>query len=196
MERQRKFECNGKRPHRLTIIPYGRCFLPRLDTSSLIEPVLQEQVEKLNRQNTEHSHGKAEADHQRGEDRGSGGRRQELTELILDGPHTSAGQSEGRKTSAKEGGEEGEVGVFEDSESGGEEQKAEDVSPEQAGKVEDDGKKKHKGEAEESSKSETSFIAEICKTSLLPQERYFCQYQSINQSKFLRGRRRSIKQVK
>ncbi|XP_070765338.1 myosin light chain kinase 2, skeletal/cardiac muscle [Enoplosus armatus] len=134
------------------------------DTSSLNEPVLQEQVEKLNRQNTEHSHGKAEADNQtiRGEDRGSGGRRQEPAELILDGPHTSAAQSEERKKATNEKDEE-EEDVFEDSESEEGEEKADDFSPEQAGKVEDDGKKKHKGEAE-------SVIADICKTSLQPQE--------------------------
>lgn len=143
------------------------------DASSLNEPVLQEQVEKLNRQNTEHSHGKAEDDDQRGEDRGSGGRRQEPAELILDGPHTTAAQSEERKKATKEK-EEEEGGVFEDSESE-EEGKTEDVSPDRAGKVEDDGKNKHKGEAEELSKSEEaqSVIADICKTSLLPQERYF-----------------------
>ncbi|XP_035509855.1 myosin light chain kinase family member 4 isoform X2 [Morone saxatilis] len=138
------------------------------DTPSLNEPVLQEQVEKLNRQNTEHSHGKAEADSERGEDRGSGGRRQEPAELILDGPHTSAAQSEERKKATKEK-EEEEGDFFEESESE-EEQKAEDVSLEQAGKVEDDGKKKHSVEAEESSKLETASSADICKTSLLPQE--------------------------
>lgn len=134
--------------------------------------MLQKQVEKLNRQNTEHSHGTAEADNQRGEDRGSGGRRQEPAELILDGPHTSTARSEERKKPAKEK-EEGEGDVFEDSESE-EEEKVEDVSPGEAGQVEDDGKRKHKGEAEESSKSETasSVIPDICKTSLLPQDRY------------------------
>lgn len=134
-------------------------FFPASDSSSLNEPVLQGQVEKLNRQNTEHSHGKAEADIQRGDDRGGGGRRQEPAELILDGSDTSAAQSEERKKATKE--EEEEEDIFEDSES---EEEAED------GKVEDDGKKKHKEEEEESSKSETS---DICKTSVLPQERYF-----------------------
>ncbi|KAM8745500.1 uncharacterized protein mylk4b isoform 1-T1 [Acanthopagrus schlegelii] len=127
------------------------------DTSSLNEPVLQEQVEKLNRQNTEHSHGKAEADNQRGEDRGSEGRRQEL---ILDGQHTSAAQSEERKKATEEKVEQ-EEDVFEDSESEAE-GKTDNVSPDPAGKVEDD----------ESSKSETAHgvIADNCKTSLLPQE--------------------------
>lgn len=146
---------------------------PTSDTSSLNEPVLQEQVEKLNRQNTEHSHGKAEADNQRGEDRGSEGRRQEL---ILDGQHTSAAQSEERKKATEEKVEQ-EEDVFEDSESEAE-GKTDNVSPDPAGKVEDDGKKMHKAEAEESSKSETAHgvIADNCKTSLLPQERYFKQF--------------------
>ena len=146
---------------------------PTSDTSSLNEPVLQEQVEKLNRQNTEHSHGKAEADNQRGEDRGSEGRRQEL---ILDGQHTSAAQSEERNKATEEKVEQ-EGDVFEDSESEAE-GKTDNVSPDPAGKVEDDGKKKHKAEAEESSKSETAHgvSADNCKTSLLPQERYFKQF--------------------
>lgn len=145
---------------------------PTSDTSSLNEPVLQEQVEKLNRHNTEHSHGKAEADNQRGEDGGSEGRRQEL---ILDGQHTSAAQSEERKKVTEE--KEEEEDVFDDSESEAE-GKTDSVSPDLAGKVEDDGKKMRKGEAEGSSKPETAqgVIADICKTSPLPQERYFKQF--------------------
>ncbi|XP_008276418.1 myosin light chain kinase 2, skeletal/cardiac muscle isoform X1 [Stegastes partitus] len=142
------------------------------DTSSLNEPVLQEQVEKLNRQNTEHSHVNAEVDVQRGEDRGSGGR-QKSAELILDGPHTSAAQSEERQKDSKERQDEEEEGdIFEDSEPEEEEQQAEDVNPEQGGKVENDGKKRHKGEAEESSESEKAISAtsDICKTSLPLQE--------------------------
>ncbi|XP_041647892.1 myosin light chain kinase family member 4 isoform X2 [Cheilinus undulatus] len=134
------------------------------DTSLLNEPVLQEQVEKLNRQNTEHSqHGKPDADIQRGDDRGSGGRREEPVELILDGPHTSSAPSERKKVTE----DEEDVDAFQDSEE--EEEKLKDLSQEPAGKVEDDGKK---GEAEESLKSEitTSVISDICKTSLLPQE--------------------------
>ncbi|XP_023284681.1 myosin light chain kinase family member 4-like isoform X2 [Seriola lalandi dorsalis] len=139
------------------------------DSSSLTEPVLQEQVEKLNRQNTEHSHINAEAEDQRGEDR----ERQDQAELILEGPHTSASQSEERKKTTKEreeGEEEGDV--FQDSEPELDEEKGEDVSAESAGKVEDDGKKRHKGEAGESTKSEKSqsIIVDVCKTSLLPQE--------------------------
>ncbi|TMS20773.1 Myosin light chain kinase family member 4 [Larimichthys crocea] len=137
------------------------------ETSSLNEPVLQEQVEKLNRQNTEHSHGKAEADNQRGEDRG----RQEPAKLILDGPHASDTQSEERKktTKGKEEAEEEEEGDVSEEPESDEEAKAEDVRPEQAGKVKDDGEKTHKVEAEESSKSE-AVVGDICKTSLLPQE--------------------------
>ncbi|XP_056270507.1 myosin light chain kinase family member 4 isoform X2 [Pseudoliparis swirei] len=137
------------------------------DTSVQNEPVLQEQVEKLNRQNTEHSHGRAEADNQKGEEeRGSGGRRQESAELILDGPHTSAAQSEDRTKATKETEEEEEGGVLDDSEL--EVEKTE----EGAGKVEDDGKTEHKGEAEGCSESEKapSITADISKTSLLPQE--------------------------
>ncbi|XP_062280452.1 myosin light chain kinase 2, skeletal/cardiac muscle [Scomber scombrus] len=151
------------------------------DTSdSLIEPVLQEQVEKLNRQNTEHSHGNTEADIQRGEDRGSGGRRQESTELILDGSHTSAAlPEEDRKKTAKEREEAEEEGsVFDDSEAEEEREKTEgktaDVIPEQPVGGEDDGKKRHKGEAEVSPKSTQSVITdasnEICKPALLTQE--------------------------
>ncbi|XP_029137161.2 myosin light chain kinase 2, skeletal/cardiac muscle isoform X1 [Labrus bergylta] len=133
------------------------------DASLLSEPELQEQVEKLNRQNTEHSqYGKTESDIQRGEDRGSGGRGQEPLELILDGPQTSTAQAE-RKTSTEE--KEGEEGDASEEEEG----KANDLSQEQAGKVEDGGKE---GEAEGSSKSETasSVISDICTTSLLPQD--------------------------
>ncbi|XP_018526445.1 myosin light chain kinase 2, skeletal/cardiac muscle isoform X1 [Lates calcarifer] len=140
------------------------------DSSSLNEPVLQEQVEKLNRQNAEHSHVNTEAEAQRAEDRGSGGRRQEPAELILDGPHTSA--TEESKTTTEDRAEEEEGEIFEDSEPEQEEEKGGNVSAEPAGKVEDDGKKRHKGEAEESGKSEKaqSVITDICKTSLLPQE--------------------------
>lgn len=144
---------------------------PISDSSSLNEPVLQEQVEKLNRQNAEHSHVNTEAEAQRAEDRGSGGRRQEPAELILDGPHTSA--TEESKTTTEDRAEEEEGEIFEDSEPEQEEEKGGNVSAEPAGKVEDDGKKRHKGEAEESGKSEKaqSVITDICKTSLLPQER-------------------------
>lgn len=147
------------------------CFvLPTSDTSSLNEPVLQTQVEELNRQNTEHSHGHTEAVIQRVEDRGSGGRRQESAELILDGADTSAVYTEQRQKATTEKDEEQEEDVFEDS---AEEEKEEDVSPEQAEEVEDDGKEKHKEEAEElKSDTTSSVIADIHKTPLQSQERY------------------------
>ncbi|XP_062252296.1 myosin light chain kinase family member 4 isoform X1 [Platichthys flesus] len=141
------------------------------DSVTLNELELQEQVEKLNRQNAEHSHVNAEAEAQRGEERGSGGRRQEPAELILDGPHASAPQSGERKTASegREEEEEEEEDVFEDSEpEEEEEEKGEDVRAEPAGKVEDEGKKRHKGE-EESEKVQ-SVNADICKTPLLKQE--------------------------
>lgn len=155
-------------------------FFPTSD--SLNEPELQEQVEKLNRQNTEHSHGNTDADIQRGEDRGSGGRRQESTELILDGSNTSAAlPKEDRKKTAKERQEAEEEGsIFDDSEAEEEREKKKegktaDVIPEQPVGGEDDGKKRHKGEAEVSPKSTPSVITdvstEISKPALLTQER-------------------------
>ncbi|XP_039985159.1 myosin light chain kinase 2, skeletal/cardiac muscle isoform X1 [Xiphias gladius] len=132
------------------------------DSSSLNEPVLQEQVEKLNRQNTEHSHVSTEAEAQRGEDAGSGGRRQEPADLILDGPRTPSAQAEERKETTEEREEEEEEEILEGSEHEEEEEKGGDAGAETAGKL----------EAEGTSKSEKSpsVIADICKTSLLPQE--------------------------
>ncbi|CAB1423028.1 unnamed protein product [Pleuronectes platessa] len=140
------------------------------DSMTLNEPELQEQVEKLNRQNADYSHVNSEAEAQRGDERGSGGRRQEPAELILDGPHASAPQSGERKTTSEgreeEEGEE-EEDVFEDSEpEEEEEEKGEDVRAEPAGKVEDEGKKRHKGESEKV----PSVNADISKTPLLKQE--------------------------
>lgn len=114
--------------------------------------MLQEQVEKLNRQNTEHSHVTAEADVQPRESRGSGVIGQEPAELILNGPHASAAQMQERKREFENREEEEEGGIFEDSEEEDEE-KAEDEAK-QAGKAEDEGMKRHKGEAEEPLKSE------------------------------------------
>lgn len=111
-------------------------------------------MEKLNRQN---------AETQRGEDRG----RQEPAELILEGPDASAAQTE---TERKREDEEEEGDIFRDSEPEVDEEKGEDVSAEPAGKVEDDGKKRHKGETAESEKSQ-SVITDINTTSLLPKER-------------------------
>lgn len=143
------------------------CFIfPPSDASTLNEPVLQGQVEKLNRQNTEHSHGKAEADNKQSDDRGSERRRQEPAELILDEPDTSVSEEREKTTREGEEEEEEDKDIFEDSDS---EEEAEN------GNVEDDGKEKYNKEKEESSKSETSqsVTADICKTSLLPLERYF-----------------------
>lgn len=132
-------------------------------------------MEKLNRQNTEHSHVSAEADVQSGENRGSGGRKQEPAELILNGPHSSAAQTHERKKESQEGEEEEEGDIFEESEEEeeGEEEGNLDVCVQPVGKVEDEVKSRHKGKTEESSQSEKaqSVITEICKISLLHQER-------------------------
>ncbi|XP_005937308.1 myosin light chain kinase 2, skeletal/cardiac muscle isoform X1 [Haplochromis burtoni] len=131
------------------------------DTSSLNEPVLQEQVEKLNRQNTEHSHINIEAE---GDGRSG---RQDLETLILEEPHTSVAQSDERQEEAEERqDEEGEGGIFEDSEPEEQEkeeekQNGEDVSLENRGKVKDDVKTTHR---EESSKSEKAWL---CRASVL-----------------------------
>ncbi|XP_028259249.1 myosin light chain kinase family member 4 isoform X2 [Parambassis ranga] len=129
------------------------------DTSLLNEPALQEQVEKLNRQNTEHSHINTEADVQRGEER-----RQEPAELILDGPCTSADQSKEKKKHEEEQGD-----IFEESEPEERQLKAEDLRAEQGEKVEEDVKKRHKGEEEESEKT-SSVNSDICKTCVQPQQ--------------------------
>ncbi|KAF7651139.1 hypothetical protein LDENG_00115680 [Lucifuga dentata] len=143
------------------------------DSSSLNEP---DQVEKLNRQNTEHSYGNVEAGSQNGEARGGG--RQEQVELILD---ASTAQREEKKKNAEVREEEDEVDLFEDSESEVEEVKAEEkkeaVSPEQAGEVEDDGKKRRDEEAGGTSKPEVSGVvpdipAQTCTPTLSAQERY------------------------
>ncbi|KAM9364137.1 uncharacterized protein mylk4b [Pholidichthys leucotaenia] len=107
------------------------------DPSSLNEPMLQEQLEKLNWQNTEHSHVNTEDDVQRGEDRGGTRRQQEAPELTLDQAYTSAAQlDERQKVSKERRDEKGEEGdIFEDSE---EEEKEEDDGPdssEEAGDV-------------------------------------------------------------
>lgn len=70
------------------------------DSSSLKESALQKQVEKLNRENLEHSHVNAEADRS-AEDAGSKGSRQEPEELILDGSDTR--QVEDGRTDTEDG---------------------------------------------------------------------------------------------
>ena len=122
--------------------------------------MLPEQVEKLNRQNTEHSQEKSDADGLRQDDRG----RQESAELILHRSDSSAVQPGDRKQVTREGEEEEEEedgNLFEDSES--EEEK-------QCKKVEDDEKRKHKEKAE-SSNSE-SVAADSSLACLQPQQRY------------------------
>uniref|UniRef100_A0A3Q1H2F2 Protein kinase domain-containing protein n=1 Tax=Anabas testudineus TaxID=64144 RepID=A0A3Q1H2F2_ANATE len=146
---------------------------PDTSDASLNKPVLQEQVEKLNRQNTENSHVNAEADVQRRENRGSGGRKQDPTELILNGPHSSAAQIQDEKKDSQEGEEHEESDVFEESEEDEErEEENVDVSVQPVGKVEDEGKSRHEGKTEEVSQSEKaqSVITDICKISLLHQE--------------------------
>ncbi|XP_029987326.1 myosin light chain kinase 3 isoform X1 [Sphaeramia orbicularis] len=137
------------------------------DSASLTDPVLQEQVEKLNRQNTEHSRGNAESEGQIGEDRVGRGR-PEATELILDGPRATAVDSEKTEKKKTEKEEEEDKDIFEDSEPEEEEKKQEkkkgESVPEPVSAVEDDGKKRHKGETEETS------TQQICTTSVLPQE--------------------------
>ncbi|XP_026179430.1 myosin light chain kinase 2, skeletal/cardiac muscle isoform X2 [Mastacembelus armatus] len=140
------------------------------DLSSLNQPVLQEQVEKLNRQNTEHSHVNAEAEVQSGEDTGGGGGgagRQETTELILDGPHITAAQTEETNEESKEEEETEEGDIFEDSEE--EEDEAEEDSTEPSEEVEDDEREENKGKVEELSKAEMA-PAVTCKSSLLPHD--------------------------
>lgn len=120
--------------------------------------MLPEQVEKLNRQNAEHSQEKSDADSLRQDDRG----RQGSAELILDGSDTSAAQPGDKKEGEQEE-EEEEENIFEDSES--EEEK-------QYEKVEDDEKRKHKGKTESSSpETSCSVSADICPSSPPPQHR-------------------------
>lgn len=121
-------------------------------------------MEKLNRQNTEHSQEQSDADSLRQDDGG----RQESAELILDGSDASAAQPGDSKKVAHQG-EEGEEeeddngNIFEDSES--EEEK-------QHGKVEDDETRKHRGKAESSnSETSSSVSADVCPASLQPQQR-------------------------
>uniref|UniRef100_A0A3B4Y7X3 Myosin light chain kinase family member 4 n=1 Tax=Seriola lalandi dorsalis TaxID=1841481 RepID=A0A3B4Y7X3_SERLL len=116
---------------------------------------------------------------------------QDQAELILEGPHTSASQSEERKKTTKEreeGEEEGDV--FQDSEPELDEEKGEDVSAESAGKVEDDGKKRHKGEAGESTKSENPPpLAPFDHRIVTPKPHQIATYYTINRDEVLGGGR-------
>lgn len=128
------------------------------DVSSHNEPALHDQVEKLNRQNTEHSHTNAEADGPRGEESASGSRTQELAPLILDAPHASVDPSDDSKDKTREGSdEEEEQNVFGDSESEEEEHKEDE---EEDGEVEEDVEKRHKGTAGESSVDKSSLLSQ------------------------------------
>lgn len=127
------------------------------ENTSLSEPVLQEQVEKLNRQNTEHSHTNTEADVQRDKD----------AELILDGPQTSASQTEKRKQENEAVEDEDDGDVFVDTEPEEEdEQHTEEDGTEQSRKFEDDVKN---GEARDSLDSLVS--SSVSDTSNLLHER-------------------------
>ncbi|KAM4738617.1 uncharacterized protein mylk4b isoform 2-T2 [Anableps anableps] len=119
-----------------------------LDGSFLSESALKEQIEKLNRENAEHSHVNTEANFQNQEDAGSGGKRKEPTELILDRSHAPASQTEEERKESKDEKDEGDV--FDDTVAEEEEQQTEDDSEEKGRKVEDDVKKRLEGESEES----------------------------------------------
>lgn len=138
---------------------------PASDPPSFNEPALQGQVEKLNRQNTEHSHAKAEAGNQTSESRSGARIQDEAAELIPDGPHASSTvQSADKEPAETEEEEDGDI--FEDSES---EEETQD------GKVLGDVEKKDTEVGKEASKSETSqsVAPEVCPTPSLLAERYF-----------------------
>lgn len=136
---------------------------PAPDSPSFNEPALQGHVEKLNRQNTEHSQGKAEAGNQTSESRSAARIQEQAAELIPDGPHASNAVQSADKESRETEEEDGDI--FEDSES---EEETED------GKVLDDAKKKDKEDGKEASKSEASqsVATEVCPTAPLLVERY------------------------
>ncbi|KAM6922040.1 uncharacterized protein mylk4b [Xenentodon cancila] len=134
------------------------------DNSSLNEPVLQEQVEKLNRQNIELSQASTEPDVQRGDASGSGGRRQELAELILNEFSDSRPDERGKETKQREDEDDGENTQPEK-----EEQREEDVGTDQSQKAEDDMNTWHKEKTGDSEKV-TGVISETCEPTLLPQE--------------------------
>lgn len=125
-------------------------------------------MEKLNRQNTEHSQEKSDADSLRQDDRG----RPESAALILGGSEHPAAPPGDRKKATREVDEEEEAeeeaeaeeeegNIFEDSES--EEEKQDE-------KVEDDEKRKRKGQADSpNSETSSSVAADICLASLPPQ---------------------------
>lgn len=139
-----------------------------LDGSSLNEVPLKEQVEKLNRENTEHSLVNAEASFQSQENAGREGKRKgEPTELFLDGSNADASQTEEERKESKESKDvEDEGDSSDDTEAEEEDQQTEDCSEENGRKVED---KRLEGETEEPSDLENV----ISETSKASQERYF-----------------------
>lgn len=133
-----------------------------LDASTVSESALKEQVEKLNRENTDHSHINTEANFQSQEDPGSGGKRkEEPTKLILSRSHAPSSQ-----TVEENKNEDDEGDVFDETDAEEEEQQTEDNNKEKDRKLEDDIKKRLKRETEESSEN---IILDMSKTS---QERY------------------------
>ncbi|XP_027884709.1 myosin light chain kinase family member 4 isoform X2 [Xiphophorus couchianus] len=128
------------------------------DASTLSESALKEQVEKLNRENTDHSHINAEANFQSQEDPGSGGKRkEEPTKLILSRSHAPSSQ-----TVEENKNEDDEGDVFDETDAEKEEQQTEDNNEEKGRKLEDDIKKRLKRETEESSEN---IILDMSKTS-------------------------------
>lgn len=125
--------------------------------------MLQGQVEKLNRQNTEQSHGNTEAASQTSESRSEARTQSQAAELIPDGPHASSAVQSADEEPREAEEEEGEEDIFEDSES-------EDET--QGTKVVDDAKKKDDDHEKESETSH-SVPPEVCPTSSPPLERYF-----------------------
>lgn len=119
--------------------------------------MLQKQVAKLNKENSEHSHLNAEADIQGAEDTGSKGRRQEVAELILDGSDTPARQAEDRRKETEEQ-EDDKEDIFDDSDEEEEEQRAEDLT--EQSREQKDGIKKGLEREEESSESEKDTSAQ------------------------------------
>ncbi|XP_032429156.1 myosin light chain kinase family member 4 isoform X3 [Xiphophorus hellerii] len=116
------------------------------DASTLSESALKEQVEKLNRENTDHSHINTEANFQSQEDPGSGGKRkEEPTKLILSRSHAPSSQTVEENKN--------EDDVFDETDAEEEEQQTEDNNEEKGRKLEDDIKKRLKRETEESSEN-------------------------------------------
>ncbi|XP_054906427.1 myosin light chain kinase family member 4 isoform X3 [Poeciliopsis prolifica] len=131
------------------------------DASTLSESALKEQVEKLNRENTDHSLINTEANFQSQEDPGSGGKRkEEPTKLILSQSHAPPSQTAEERKKSKN--EEDEGDVFDETDVEEEEQQTEDNDEEKDRKLEDDIKKILKRETEESSENT---ISDLSKTS-------------------------------